>query len=886
MKRQNALLKMVTVFTAFAIGASLLSNVFVKYNELDATQHASNYSYYVYSGSYYDGFNFNATQGMDGALRQNLTTKILPKAFPTYSGSGTNTLSDLFQDSEQDPTNSSNMIYFYTRDSVVKTAGTVNNQVIWNREHVWPKSLSNGNWKGGTSGATTYAGTDLLHLRPTYPSTNQSRGDTKFGQTGKAVTKTYEGMTWGYTGNGYFEPIDATKGDVARIIMYVWTAYKGYSGYNTNNITDVFDSFDTLLTWHTQDKPDALEGHRNDIAQASLQKNRNPFVDHPELAWKIFGDQVSASVKSACQTTYPSSGYDPGPNDDIPATDVIVSPKTVSLLPGEERQLSATVYPVDSTDTVSWRSSNTSIATVDNSGKVTVKPTAQAGSTATITATAGTVSDTCVITIKSSSGDQNGYVLYQDNISEGDYIIHYNGRSMKATVSNTRLGYMDDTPAENTFPSDTDASVIWHVEPSGNYWTIYNASVDKYAASTGGASKATLVNSVDNDKALWTFNKQSDGTFEIVNKYNYENSVNYTLRNNGTYGFACYATATGGPLSIYKKAEAVIPPEPTAIEQVNETPTLSTLSYNCQKVEGSTVTDTLTCAITGISGNSYNSWSGKQGASGAVYAGTSAGNYSSIQLRTKNSDSGVITTTSGGKATKVTVTWNNNTQSGRQLNVYGKNTAYSNAIDLYGNDSGTLLGSIVCGTSTALVISGDYTYIGLRSNADAMYLDSISVEWGEPTTYTYSNVIVRFRGFITTALWNQLDDETTITGYGIMLSTKTYLNGAKLKDKRANIDGVNVKDFKSSNLVPTLMAADQYDEIDEDHYIWNLKKNITVDNLTTVYVSVAYIITNSGIVYFDEVEASAKSVAQAMIDSPDYDETSYSGSLYNLANLA
>ena len=94
--------------------------------------------------------------------------------------------------------------------------------------------------------------------------------------------------------------------------MYVWTIYDGYSGYSPLSITNVFESFDTLLEWHTNDRPDTLEGHRNDYVQNStVQKNRNPFVDHPELAWKIFGDQASSSVKNACMEAYPDNGGAP-----------------------------------------------------------------------------------------------------------------------------------------------------------------------------------------------------------------------------------------------------------------------------------------------------------------------------------------------------------------------------------------------------------------------------------------------------------------------------------------------------------------------------------------------------------------------------------------------
>lgn len=156
----------------------------------------------------------------------------------------------------------------------------------------------------------------------------------------------------------------------------------------------------------------------------------------------------------------------------------------------------------------------------------------------------------------------------------------------------------------------------------------------------------------------------------------------------------------------------------------------------------STVNDELTRATTTVTGTSYSDWSGKTATSDAVYAGNSAGGNSSIQLRS-SSNSGIITTASGGKAKKITVSWNSNTAADRTLNVYGKNAAYSSTSDLYSGTAatqGALLGTIVYGTSTELSITGDYTFIGLRSNSGAMYLSSVTIQWeeaggGSSTTY-------------------------------------------------------------------------------------------------------------------------------------------------------
>ncbi|MCR4847413.1 MAG: chitobiase/beta-hexosaminidase C-terminal domain-containing protein [Bacteroidales bacterium] len=152
-----------------------------------------------------------------------------------------------------------------------------------------------------------------------------------------------------------------------------------------------------------------------------------------------------------------------------------------------------------------------------------------------------------------------------------------------------------------------------------------------------------------------------------------------------------------------------------------------------------TVTDTLTRASTGVTGTSYASWSGVTSNSDAVYAGQSAGGNGSIQLRSNNNNSGIITTSSGGTVTSVSVTWNSNTTSNRTLNIYGSNSAYSSPTELYNSSTqGTLLGTIVCGTSTSLSIDGSYAYIGMRSASGAMYLEEIDITWstGGSTTQT------------------------------------------------------------------------------------------------------------------------------------------------------
>lgn len=152
------------------------------------------------------------------------------------------------------------------------------------------------------------------------------------------------------------------------------------------------------------------------------------------------------------------------------------------------------------------------------------------------------------------------------------------------------------------------------------------------------------------------------------------------------------------------------------------------------------VTDTLTGPTIGIYSSQYTVWADSTWSSDAVYAGKTSGgdsNASKIQLRVKESNEGIITTATGGVIKKVVVTWNSSSSNGNTLNVYGKNSPYTAVTDLYdSNLDGSLLGQIVCGTSTELIINNDtVTNIGLRSNAGTIYLDEIDIIW-DPIKYT------------------------------------------------------------------------------------------------------------------------------------------------------
>ena len=261
------------------------------------------------------------------------------------------------------------------------------------------------------------------------------------------------------------------------------------------------------------------------------------------------------------------------------------------------------------------------------------------------------------------------------------------------------------------------------------------------------------------------------------------------------------------------------------------------------------VTDVLTQATTGVTGSNYTSWSGKTLNSAAVYAGQSAGGNNSIQLRSNNSNSGIITTGSGGKVKSVTIAFNSNTASGRTVDIYGKNTAYSAPTDLYNNSTrGTKIGSIVYGSSTSITVNGDYAFIGLRSNSGALYIESLTIVWEDGTSSSgvSSPVISGTTPFVGST---QVSISCETSGASIYYTTdgnapstsSTLYNAPFTINATTTVKAIAVKNGETSNVASMLFTALQ--AISSIAEFNGLTVN---DNFKYTGNNLVYIISNAG----------------------------------------
>lgn len=229
------------------------------------------------------------------------------KTYTSYSN-----LTQMNALSDPDPNNSSRLLDFYSRISV---SSAWDQGATWNREHVWPQSLSNGLY--GESGP----GSDIHHIRPTISSINSSRGNKKFTDFDMVDLTTIDqpeeyrypkttGEVCAWENNTCWEPLDNVKGDTARIILYLYMHYstqveanKNHSanGYKAGNLAlenviysdtqDKEGALEILVEWNELDPVDEYEMNRNNYCK-SVTQTSNVFIDNPEYVNLIWSDEA------------------------------------------------------------------------------------------------------------------------------------------------------------------------------------------------------------------------------------------------------------------------------------------------------------------------------------------------------------------------------------------------------------------------------------------------------------------------------------------------------------------------------------------------------------------------------------------------------------------
>ena len=250
--------------------------------------------------SYYDDVNLNLT-GI--SLKEALATKIITTH--TNNLSYTPGIWNAVMVTDMNPIDNSEVLLIYgfedgsdsnstnDRERNINDNCTSNSCVgLWNREHVYPTSLATPDLDQDGTNGPPYA--DAHNLRPCDSQRNSSRGNKKFiAGSGNS----------GATGTGWY-PGDEWKGDVARIIMYMYLRYDERTlpsnvGFGSNSDTPD-DMIDLFLQWNADDPVSTIEKQRNpyheNTSNSDAQGNRNPFIDNPRLATRIWGGPEAEDI--------------------------------------------------------------------------------------------------------------------------------------------------------------------------------------------------------------------------------------------------------------------------------------------------------------------------------------------------------------------------------------------------------------------------------------------------------------------------------------------------------------------------------------------------------------------------------------------------------------
>ena len=261
------------------------------------------------------------------------------------------------------------------------------------REHVWPysKLILNDN-TGNTRGDNEIE--QDLHMID---------GEVNEGRGNKFYTySTGSGWDPGSMGD------ETYRGEAARIIFYTAIADprltivdKDYDA--SSNAT--MGRLSTLLEWNLKYPATNRENVRNEAVE-NIQGHRNPFIDHPEYACRIWG-RTNNDTARIC-------GMDK-------ISQITVTPHERSTRVGRTFTLQLDIFPPEyiGSEVVVWSSSNNAVATVDSNGGVTALKPGNVTITASISSL--NLSDSCLLHVLEENGEQ----VVDDNEDDGGTTIKH-----------------------------------------------------------------------------------------------------------------------------------------------------------------------------------------------------------------------------------------------------------------------------------------------------------------------------------------------------------------------------------------------------------------------------------------------------------------------------
>lgn len=332
----------------------------------------------------------------------------------------------------------------------------------YNREHSFPKSWFN-------DAKPMYS--DAFHLYPTDGKVNNQRSNYPYGECANGTTLPSSGSVKalgrlgsctfpGYSGT-VFEPDDQYKGDFARSYFYMAAAYNDkIAGWNSKMLAgNNYPAFslwaiNLLLKWHREDPVSQKELDRQEVVYGA-QHNRNPFIDHPELAEYIWGNKKgqnwSTNISADPAFLLPTDGS----TIDFGVTAVGLT-RTKAVTVKAEGLKEAISVSVSGAGFAAGTTSIAADASMTTDGAIlTLNYTAPAAGVAvgTLTLTSGTAKTTVKLTANAMTGLPVGAAT---DISDESFIAHWT--------------YVGDEAADGTY-------TIYVLDAEGNAVASYPRTV-------------------------------------------------------------------------------------------------------------------------------------------------------------------------------------------------------------------------------------------------------------------------------------------------------------------------------------------------------------------------------------------------------------------------
>ena len=557
-----------------------------------------------------------------------------------------------------------------------------------------------------------------------------------------------------------------------------------------------------LLAWNKLDPVDEYEIHRNNLLYKNYTNNRNPFIDFPSWADDIWGTaDLDGKNYNSTPVSYAKPSSDPI-NTSRTGGEFSISSTELTLHVNDTAQ----IYGRNANSNITWTISDNTVVSLNkltssNNEKVTI--TALKSGSATITATCGSDSVNCLITVSN---------------------VNYGTMDNPLTVDEA-LRVIDIT---GTDPTEQQLVVKGIASSNSDYNTQYYNYDYVWLQSDDGT----------NPEALQLFRIKADNT--IKNNYGTENSMVGKIVTAQGYGMI-YNTK----YEIYKSnniqpyIKSVEEPEAPGPEVYlgNTTPYVDLLGNETTGLVNTT--ETVTFSEAGLA----NAQDVTDIAIGDVTLNGGLGNNTNHNTP-KYYDTGTAIRLYAGNTLTFTCEHN--------ITKIVFNITQGDSADLSAL-AGELDEETWTGNTTSVTFLGTHTSGHIR-------ISSITVTY-EKEELVVTDVAFRFGVIFPKADWNTIYDTWGITDYGVMIAKKETLNNTYNVDTivDAHSDNQYLLDLHKKTYAEPF-------SLNENNYLIKVKLNMTlVSNYNVTYCAAPYIVAGGTYHFLDQIETSVNDLAAELL---------------------